>query len=183
MRSAEHRNIKQYSLQISRLFIALAALCLPLCGCGGSSSSGSSGPTPNYTALFAPFIGTYNGVNSLDPTSSAGDFTLKLAMGTGSRYGSNEPVVVATSNHAGAFQNLGSSASEGKAYLRDATLSADGTQITTLTFIYEKTSNDSLTMTLSPTSTSGVFTGALTNTTQEPPVGIIYSLTVSRQSQ
>ena len=156
---------------------AVVSLCLPLCGCGGSSS-GISGPTPNYTALFAPFLGTYVEV-STDPTDTADSLELIMTMGKGSRYGSSVPVIVASTSGSGEFMIAGAKTSEGKAYIRDATLSPDGTSITSLNIIYPAPSGTIVQITLSPSSTGGTFTGTLTDSTSEPPVGSSVNFTLA----
>ena len=131
----------------STRFLALAAasltICVSLSGCGGNSSSGSSGSAPNYDALFKPFLGTYTGTYDFAPNPTGGApeaFDLTLALGIGDLYGKMVPVVTATTSSAdlqylpnGA--TIGSEWNDGKAYLKDAALNTDGT-ISQLNFVY-----------------------------------------------
>ena len=181
--------MKRSTLLIKSLIAIVAtSLCLPLCGCGGGGSSSSyHSPTTNEEALFAPYLGTYNGVNAYDPTDAAGDFTLILSIGTGSHYGATVPVVVATaSNVKSSILNDDVDNKPGRAYLKDATLSADGTQITSLKFIYPNPVGPSIKqfiLTVSPSSTSGVLNGVVSDSSSILPIQGSQTETLTRVSQ
>ncbi len=144
MNSAEQiRTTLRKPTRLLTLASASLTVCLTLAGCGGGSSSGNSGPTPNYNALFKPFLGTYTGTYdfSPNPTGAAPEaFDLTLALGTGNLYGKTVPVVTATTSLANLQYlpngtTIESEWNDGKAYLKDAALNADGT-ISQLNFAY-----------------------------------------------
>lgn len=130
------------SPQFSLVTIALAAVCLPLCGCGGSSPgvSPTPAPTPDYDALYAPYVGSYAASWTDTATGTQHTLNLALAIGKGKYDGSGStPAVTATWSQP---QNLpeGSTVStewnDGKAYLRLAMLDSTGSQISDLYFVF-----------------------------------------------